>query len=489
MRRLVVLLALVLAAPAAAATIAGTPRGDLLVGTPAPDRIVAGRGNDTVQAAFGGADTVDCGAGADVVSADLGDRLRNCERVARRLSVDPYTNADSQHETAVEPDSFSYGGTVVTAFQVGRRQEGAASNIGTAVSRDGGRTWRRAYLPGLTVNAHPPGPDGAASDPVVAYDAAQGVWLVASLTIVRGTSHIWVSRSTDGLDWSGPVEVAEGPLLDKEWLVCDNGAASPYRGRCYMEYTDDVRNVVVSQTSDDGGLTWSAPVRASTILVGTQPVVQPNGTLVVVAGDYLGSRALTGSMVALRSSDGGATFTRSIVAPFTSRDNGPMRAISLPSVDVDSNGTIYAVWHDCRFRTGCAQNDLVLSTSTDGVVWTAPTRVPTAGSAGSFITGLAADPAAPGRLALVYAYYLPGRAQLGVGFTASADGGRTWTTALPLHAQPLRLEWLARADGGRMIGDYFSTSFVGSRVVAVFTLATSPIKTRLREAIFATSLP
>jgi hypothetical protein len=71
----------------------------------------------------------------------------------------------------------------------------------------------------------------------------------------------------------------------------------------------------------------------------------------------------------------------------------------------------------------------------------------------------------------------------------SQDGGRTWSLGRRLYAQPMQLTWLAQADGGRMVGDYFSTSFVGSRVVPVYTLATSPLKGRLREAIFAASLP
>lgn len=487
MRRLAALLALVLAAPAAAATIGGTPGADLLVGTPAPDRIRAGAGNDAIQAAFGGPDTVDCGAGKDVASADQVDRLRNCELVSRRISVDPYANGDSQHETAVEPDSFAFGGVVVAAFQVGRRRDGGSSNIGTAVSSDGGRSWQRSFLPAITVNSAPPGTDTAASDPAVGYDAARGVWLVASLTIGRGISHIHVSRSTDGSSWSGPVEVASGAVLDKEWIACDNGTTSPFHGRCYMAYTDDVKNIVVSQSSDDGGLTWSAPVRAASLLVGTQPVVQPNGTLVVVAGDYNGAKGLTGSMVALRSVDGGATFTRATVSDLRSTDNGVVRAISLPSVDADTNGTIYATWHDCRFRPGCAQNDLVLSTSTDGIAWTAPARIPTA-PGGSFVSGLAADPAAPGRLGVVYAYFTPARL-LGIGFSSSQDGGRTWAPMTSLHAQPMDTSWLAQAEGGRMVGDYFSTSFADGRAVPVFTLATSPLKSRLREAIFAASLP
>jgi hypothetical protein len=174
-RGLPLLLALVLVSTASAATIRGTKRADF------------------VPAAFGAIDRVSCGAGRDVVSADLGDRVAaDCEVVSRRLSVDPYANRDSQHETAVEPDDFAWGDTIVAAYQLGRRAEGAAANIGAAVSTDDGRTWRRSVLPGLTVNGG--GAEEAASDPAVAYDAAHGVWLVSSLTIHQGGSHVFVSR-------------------------------------------------------------------------------------------------------------------------------------------------------------------------------------------------------------------------------------------------------------------------------------------------------
>jgi BNR repeat-like domain len=494
MRRLGLLLVLLLcASTATAATIRGTKGANLIVGTPAPDRIVAGAGNDSVQVAFGGTDSVDCGAGVDIVSADAADKVAaNCEVVSRRLSVDPYQNADSQHETGVEPDSFAWGDTVVAAFQVGRRAAGAASNIGTAVSRNDGRTWTRALLPGTTGNASPPGPELAASDPSVAYDATHGVWLVSTLTIEANFSHVYVARSTDGLHWSGPVDAAAGPVLDKDWIACDNAATSPFRGRCYLEYTDDDKNITVSQFSTDGGQTWSPAVKAGTFLVGTQPVTEPNGTLVVVAGDYSDERALTGAMVALRSTDGGATFTTVTVSDLQAADNTPMRAISLPSVEADSSGTIYATWADCRFRVDCTQNDLVLSTSTDGgLTWTAPTRV-TKGT-DAFIPGLAADPAHPGHLAVVYAHYYGGCPEnspclLGMSVVQSRDGGKTWSAPQRLDAQPVLTSWIPRSEGGRMVGDYFSTSFAGSRVVPVFALATSMLKGRFREAIFASSL-
>ena len=87
MRRLAILLALVLAAPATAATIHAARHGGLLLGTPAPDRIVGGSGTDLIQSAWGGVDHVSCGGGIDIVTADLSDKVAaGCTTVSRRLS-------------------------------------------------------------------------------------------------------------------------------------------------------------------------------------------------------------------------------------------------------------------------------------------------------------------------------------------------------------------------------------------------------------------
>lgn len=496
MRRLVIVLALVFVAPAAAATIHAPKNGGLVLGTPAPDRIVGGPGNDLIQAAWGGNDRVTCGAGFNVVAADLADTVASdCQVVSRRLSVDASINPLSQHETSVEPADAASGSTVVATFQVGRFAKGGASNIGFAVSYDSGRTWHRGFLPGVTAESSPPGPEDAASDPTVAYDAAHGVWLIGTLTLERGGSRVMVAHSSDGLHWSAPVTAASGPLLDKDWLACDNSPSSPHRGRCYALYTDDDKNITVSQSSDDGGSTWSPPVRATGVLVGTQPAVLPNGTLVTVAGAYAGEQALTGSIEALRSTDGGATFTRATVSSFSSASNSPMRAISLPSLALDGAGKIYVSWADCRFHTSCATNDIVLSSSTDGVTWSAPARVPvapTSSTLDAMIPGLGADATRPGILGLVYAYFTPGscakgNCTLGIAFLQSPDGGASWSKPLQLDAEPMRTTWLAEAEG-RMVGDYFATAYAGDRVVPVYALAIAPTGARQHEAIFAASL-
>jgi hypothetical protein len=66
------------------------------------------------------------------------------------VSQDPYTNAASQHQTEVEPDTFAFGNTIVSAFQVGRVFGGGAANIGWATSTNGGQSWTNGFLPATT---------------------------------------------------------------------------------------------------------------------------------------------------------------------------------------------------------------------------------------------------------------------------------------------------------------------------------------------------
>ena len=84
------------------------------------------------------------------------------------------------------------------------------------------------------------------------------------------------------------------------------------------------------------------------------------------------SKATAGTnMVSFSSTDGGASWNASlVVASITDHlVAGSLRTSALPSAIADAGGTVYVVWQDCRFRTGCASNDIVLSTSTDGNTW------------------------------------------------------------------------------------------------------------------------
>jgi BNR repeat-like domain len=423
----------------------------------------------------------------DLVRAD-------CERVTREISRDPYRNADSTHATEVEPDTAANGSTVVAAFQVGRVFDGGAADIGFAVSRDRGRTWKHGLLPALTPFSRPQGAYPRISDPSVAYDAVHRVWLVVSLAFGGQRSALLVSRSRDGAHWSSPAVATVEPnvsgqvVLDKQWITCDNGAASPFRGRCYLSFDDLGTNEIATQFSADGGLTWSVaasgpgfPGRASItgrFAPGVQPVVRPDGSVVIPYFD-------DARMAAIRSTDGGNTWSAAIpITPADYRNHAGFRAAPLPSAAVDRAGTVYLVWSGCTGRAACTGNDLLLARSVDGVSWSSPVRVPTR-APDAELPGLEAT--GSGRLAL--AYYILRGGSLDVAFVSSRDGGRHWTRARRLNSRSFALGWIVPTSQGLMVGDYISASFVGGRAVPVFALAVRPTGGgELRESMFATSL-
>src|SRR5438874_4161378 len=72
---------------------------------------------------------------------ELPTPIPNDARQALQISSDPYAKDDSQHSTEVEPDTYSYGSTIVAVFQAGRFRDSGSSNIGWATSTDEGHSW------------------------------------------------------------------------------------------------------------------------------------------------------------------------------------------------------------------------------------------------------------------------------------------------------------------------------------------------------------
>jgi hypothetical protein len=412
-----------------------------------------------------------------------------------KLSTDTCNNASSQHATEVEPDTFAFGSTIVSAYQVARIFGGGGADIGFSTSTDGGATWRSGLLPGITVFEGGSAFTGV-SDASVAYDAAHAMWLISSLAI--GTSiQVIVNRSPDGINWGHPVVVAATGSPDKNWIVCDNTASSPFFGHCYVEWDDPASgDLIEMNTSTDGGMTWSQSLNTGNqdVGIGGQPLVQPNGTVVV---PILGIFGL-GSILAFTSTDGGLSWSPTMaVSPLSDHaEAGGLRSGSLPSAEIDGAGTIYVVWADCRFRAGCAANDLVLSTSSNGTTWTAPARIPidpiTSG-VDHFIPGLAVDPATSGataHLTLTYYYYPVSNCgavcQMDVGFVSSQDGGQTWTAGAQL-AGPMSTSWLPNTFSGLMVADYISTSYVNGNAFAAFAVAQAPSGAVFDQAIYTTT--
>src|SRR5581483_5305356 len=306
-----------------------------------------------------------------------------------------------------------------------------------------------------------------------------------------------VSRSTDGLNWGNPIIVSNTPDSDKNWIVCDNTVTSPFYGHCYMEWDDPGQNGLVwMTTSTDGGLTWSAAQNTADLVagIGGQPVVQPNGTVIVPI------EATTGTnMLSFSSTNGGASWNASLViASITDHlVAGSLRTSALPSAIADAGGMVYVVWQDCRFRNACTSNDIVLSTSTDGNTWLAPARIPidaTSSTADHFIGSLGIDPATSGgsaHLRLTYYYYpvancTSSACQLIASFVSSTDGGITWSTPSAL-AGPMLPSWLPNTFAGLMVGDYVSTPFAAGKAFPIIAAATANSGALFDEPIFTVS--
>src|SRR5690242_10286989 len=360
-----------------------------------------------------------------------------------QISSDPFTSATctanntTYHHTEVEPDSFSNGSTIVAAFQVARVFDGGGCAIGFSTTSNNGASWTNGLLPGITKWTGG-GSYDRVSDAAVAYDAKHSAWLISSLALLEsGGVHgaaVLTSRSTDGgLTWSNPFTTATGGGLDKNWIACDNTASSPFYGNCYTEWDNHgAGNLLQMSTSSDGGLTWGAPKTDNSGVIGGQPVVRPDGTVIVPIDN-----ANETAVGALNSTNGGASWS-AVTTIATIRHHsvaGSLREGALPSAEIDASGTVYVVWADCRFRRSCRTNDIVISHSLNatGTSWSAVSRVPidaTNSGIDHFIPGLAVNRRTSGstaQLGLTYYFYPSGSTQLSVGYVSSQNAGSTWS--------------------------------------------------------------
>jgi hypothetical protein len=250
-------------------------------------------------------------------------------------------------------------------------------------------------------------------------------------------------------------------------------------------------------TSTDGGAIWSTPLSPAGRPhgLGGQPVVQPGGTVIVPF------ESLKGTISAFRSTDGGqswkkaATISRIAFHPAA----GNLRTSPLPTAEIDGAGRVYVAWEDCRFRANCASNDIVFSQSSNGVSWSAVTRVPiddVTSGVDHFIPGFAVDRATSGsgaHLALTYYSYADAACttatcQLDVGFISSPDGGSHWGSPTQL-AGPMSLSDIASTSQGPMVGDYISTSFNGAGTATTVFAIGNPHTSAFDEAMYAPTGP
>ena len=200
-----------------------------------------------------------------------------------------------------------------------------------ARSTDNGLTWEPARRISSNANLFTIGnqivvlPDGTLID-FTDYSTGSGV---------QPSNHHWkaVFRSTDhGVTWSKPITISQVTevgtrIPDGSFPVRAGGddiAVDPANGNLYAAWTDSrfndgTHNDIVVSKSTDGGLTWSAPAKASKNPVGVAaftPSIHVNADGDVAVTYYDFRYAVAGPVVATDfwieiSSNGGGTWSES----------------------------------------------------------------------------------------------------------------------------------------------------------------------------------
>jgi BNR repeat-like domain len=233
-----------------------------------------------------------------------------------------------------------------------------------ASSRDGGKTWKRSTIPGLTVCTG--GTADAASDPWLSAGPDGTVYFIgaaASFSSLPPPVAFLSSRSRNGgRTWSRVATVASpDPRNDKPEITADPRVA----GRAYAiwsnwdhEFIFPFANQLRFSRTDDGGRTWSdAAVIDSpppnAIDLSSVILVLPNGTLLAVfqRQDFFPDFTATQEYMASRSSDGGRTWSPPVeiatmpIQPLFDPETGDERPQpGFHSAAVARDGTIYVTW-------------------------------------------------------------------------------------------------------------------------------------------------
>jgi hypothetical protein len=373
-------------------------------------------------------------------------------------------------------------------------------------SHDGGKTWQRVTMPGLTRCTG--GTYDAASDPWVSVGVDGTVYFTALPGLLSSdppaVALLAAASGDGGRSWSPLATVAPAdPRVDKEVVTAD-----PIRpGHAYVVWADrdpfafPLSNSFRFAQATDGGMSWSAPVAIDLappngLDQSGEVLVLPEGTLLAIFSRIefdLSDFTVTGTLLAARSSDQGLTWTSPVAVAsepleeFADPETGQELSnqdLVIHSAAVAPDGTVYIAWdHDSSPTSGAIE---IARSKDGGLTWSGPGSLPG-------VTAFAFDPAIAvekhGTVGLIWYDHRndrPGDGPLttDVWFAHSDDGGNSWRQT---HvAGPFDLRTVPSPTGFWRLGEYQGLAALGGRgFAAVFTQAAPQAKNGPTDIFFA----
>jgi hypothetical protein len=325
-----------------------------------------------------------------------------------------FANAEVEPWAAAHPTRSA---RLLAAWQQDRWSNGGARAIVSALSDDGGLTWRRTLHPFSRCGCASAGSAGdfeRTTDPWLDYGPEGTAYVMAlsfSGTVLgSGSSNaMLVSRSTDGgATWEAPVALirdGEGFFNDKNSLTADPLAP----GHVYAVWDRLARTgggPTMFARSTDAGRTWER-ARAihdpgpSSQTIGNRIAVLASGaergTLVnlFVQIDVVAGSSST-RLGVVRSADRGLTWSAPVIIAelrgVGTEDAASGKAIRdgllIPAIAAGPDAQLWVAWQDARFNGG-THDAIVVSRSADaGRTWSTPQAVNKVAGAAAFLPTL-----------------------------------------------------------------------------------------------------
>lgn len=375
----------------------------------------------------------------------------------RRAQAEPHL---ARHP--LDPD------VLLGTFQEGRFTDGGAVNCGYSVSTNGGLSWSRSLIPGLTTNSG--GAYLRATDPVAGIDL-QGNLFLNNLTALDRefiTSALVISRSTNGgVTFEAPVEIARSPdasvFLDKNWMTVNTFSNTATFGRIVSTFTrfEPTSHPIAISYSDDQGQTWSswkyATDRVPFFAQGSQPVFLPSGSLAIVYWNFGWNQHPFQSIEVVVSTNGGEVFAYSNRVAVVSQYDAPVirDGSFLPSAAGNRiDESIYVTYQGLV----SGEPRILFAMSPDaGRTWTAPLAI-SDNPPGSPVFNPAVAASADGKtIGVLYCDQRVSRANVywvDCFLARSLDGGVTWEPSLRVTSVSADASRGPLTSQGYMLGDY-----------------------------------